>query len=382
MLRSAPLMRILITNSTVAWRSGTELYVRDLACGLLERGHTPVVYTPRIGPLAQELRDKTVAVTDRLDSITVPPEIIHGHHNLETMTALLHFMRVPAIFVVHDNLAHQDVPPRFPRILRYVAVDYTCRDRLVFEHGIPDERARVVLNSVDLAAFKPRPPLPVRPRRALIFSNASSAHFAAVRGACAQSGIELDVIGHDSGNVCSKPEEVLGQYDIVFAKARCALEALAVGAAVVLCDFRGVGPMVTTGELDSLRRLNFGHRTLRSEIHPDVIAREIARYDATDATEVSRRIRAVAGFDLMLDEMTALYSEVTGEYAASPQTDAEAELRAAANYLHWLTLRLNEKRGTINSSAVRHLGKRLRSVPLVGPLACALGRKLLTPRPR
>src|ERR1044072_3004162 len=375
-------MRILITNSTVAWRSGTELYVRDLACGLLERGHTPVVYTPKIGPLAQELRDKTVPVTDRLDSITVPPDIIHGQHNLETMTALLHFTQTPAIFVVHDNLSRQDVPPHFPRILRYVAVDHTCRDRLVFEHGIPEESTRVVLNSVNLAAFKPRSPLPPRPRRALIFSNASSTHFAAVREACARSGLELDVLGHDSGNVCSKPEEVLGQYDIVFAKARCALEALAVGGAVVLCDFRGVGPMVTTGELDDLRRLNFGHRTLRSEIRPDVIAREIARYDAADAAEVSRRIRAVAGFDLMLDEITALYSEVTEEYATSPKTDAEAELRAAANYLHWLTLRLNEKRGAINNSAVRRFGKRLLGVPLVGPLAHALGRKLLTPRPR
>lgn len=375
-------MRILITNSTVAWRSGTELYVRDLACGLLERGHTPVVYTPKIGPLAQEIRDRSIPVTDRLDSITAPPEIIHGHHNLETMTALLHFTQTPAIFVVHDNLAFQDVPPRFPRILRYVAVDQTCRDRLAFEHGIPEERSRLMFNSVNLARFKPRSPLPPQPRRALIFSNASSVHFAAVREACARSGLEVEVLGHDSGNVSTKPEEVLGQYDIVFAKARCALEALAVGAAVVLCDFRGVGPMVTAGEVDGLRRLNFGHRTLRSEISPDVIAREIARYDAADAAEVSRRIRAVAGFDLMLDEIVALYSEVIEEHVTSPKTDAEAELRAAANYLHWLTLRLIEKRDAINNSAVRRFGKRLLGVPLVSPLVRALGRKLLTRRPR
>ena len=375
-------MRILITNSTIASRSGAELYVRDLACGLLERGHRPVVYAPRIGALARELRDKTVPVTDRLDSITTPPEIIHGHHNLETMTAVLHFTRAPAVFVVHDNLARQDVPPHFPRILRYVAVDDNCRDRLVFEHGIPEDRVRVILNSVDLAAFKPRGPLPARPRRALIFSNASSTHFAAVREACARSGLELDVIGHDSGNVCSQPEAVLGNYDIVFAKARCALEALAVGAAVVLCDFPGAGPLVTSGELDSLRRLNFGRRTLRSEIRPEVIEREIARYDAADAAEVSRRIRAVAGSDLMLDELAALYSEVSEEYAASPPADAEAELRAAANYLHWLTLRLNEEREAINNSALRRLGKRLSGVPLVGPLARTLDRKLLSPRPR
>ena len=37
-----------------------------------------------------------------------------------------------------------------------------------------------------------------------------------------------------------------GDYDLVFAKARCALEAMAVGAAVVLCDTHGLGPMVTS----------------------------------------------------------------------------------------------------------------------------------------
>ena len=295
---------------------------------------------------------------------------------------MLRFTRAPAVFVVHDNLARRDVPPRFPRILRYVAVDYTCRDRLVFEHGIPEDRARVVLNSVNLAVFKPRGPLPARPRRALIFSNASSAHHAAVREVCARTAIELDVLGHDSGNVCSNPEEVLGRYDIVFAKGRSALEALAVGTAVVVCDFMGVGRMVTAAELDELRRLNFGHRTQRSEIRAETIAREIARYDAADAAEVSRRIRAVAGSELMLDELVALYSEVTEEYAASPKADAESELRAASSYLHWLNLRLNEEREAIDNSAVRRFGKRLRGVPLIGPLARTLDRKLLTPRPR
>lgn len=375
-------MRILITNSSVGTRSGTELYVRDLACGLLERGHNPVVYTPKIGPLAREIRDKTIPVTDSLDSITTPPEIIHGHHNLETMTALLHFARVPAVFFVHDNISRRDVPPRFPRILRYAAVDYTCYDRLVSEHGIPEDRAAVVLNSVNLDVFKPRGPLPPQPKRALLFSNASSVHYAAVREACAQTGIELDVIGHDSGNVCDKPQEVLGQYDIVFAKGRSALEALAVGAAVVLCDFRGAGPMVASARLDGLRRLNFGDRTLRSEVRPEVLAREIARYDAADAAEVSRRVRAEAGSDRMVDEVLALYAEVLEEYAASPRGDAEAESRAAAAYLRWLSVRLNEEQEAVNNSAVRRLGKRLRGIPFVGPLARKIDRKLLAPRPR
>ena len=368
-------MRILITNSSVALRSGSELYVRELATGLLTRGHSPVVYAPTLGPLARELREQTVPVTDSLDTITHVPDLIHGQHNLQTMTALLRFPGTPAVFLVHDNLNRMDVPPRFPRILRYVAVDETCRDRLVSEHGIPEDKVRVVLNSVDLSRFESREPLPSRPRRALIFSNASSSHYTAVRDACARTGLALDVIGHDSSNVSAHPEKVLRHYDIVFAKARCAMEAMAVGAAVVLCDFRGVGPMVTAGELDRLRRLNFGHRTLRSEIDAEVIAAEIARYDAGDAAEVSRRMRAVAGFDLMLSELEALYAEVLDEYRASPPADARSELQAASGYLHWLTLRLNEERAAIAGAPIRRVGKYLRHVPVIGRVARSIDRR-------
>jgi hypothetical protein len=48
-------LRVLITNLTLASRTGTETYVRDLALGLLERGHTPIVYTTDPGDIAREI---------------------------------------------------------------------------------------------------------------------------------------------------------------------------------------------------------------------------------------------------------------------------------------------------------------------------------------
>jgi hypothetical protein len=36
-------------------------------------------------------------------------------------------------------------------------------------------------------------------------------------------------------------QEVLGRYDLVFAKAKCAIEAMVVGAAVIVCDANGLG---------------------------------------------------------------------------------------------------------------------------------------------
>ncbi|HEV2705921.1 MAG TPA: glycosyltransferase, partial [Pyrinomonadaceae bacterium] len=333
--------RVLITNTTLATRTGTETYVRDLALALLRRGHAPVVYSPETGEIARELRKATVPVVETLSGMAVAPDLIHGNQAAELMTALLHFPGVPAVFFCHSWIGWSNVPPQHPRVLRCVAVDDTCRDRLALEHGVGAERLRVLLNAVDLERFRPRTTaLPARPQRALVFSNTAndSTHLAAVREACARAGISLDVVGAEANNSTSEPESLLGQYDLVFAKARCALEAMASGAAVILCDMFGSGPLVTTDEFERLRRLNFGMRSLDRPINAEVLGREIARYDAADAAEVSRRVRASAGLDSLVEEIVELYGEVIAEYAQGGGTDALAESRAAAEFVRSMAL--------------------------------------------
>src|SRR4051794_35744192 len=312
---------------------------------LLARGHSPVAFSPRLGKVAAALREATIPVVDDLGAIGEPPDLIHGQHHMAAMTALLHFPGVPAVYVCHGWQPWEEIPPRFPRILRYVAVDYTTRERLVSEQGIPPERVEVVLNFVDLDRFRPRSPLPPKPRRALVLSNQASERtfLPAVREACERSGIALDVAGVASGDPAERPEELLPGYDLVFAKGRAALEGMAVGAAVVLCDQAGAGPLVTTGELDRLRPLNFGIRTLRNPVTADYLASQIERYDPADAAEVSRRLRALAGIEAAVDRMTALYEEVLAEHRRQGNPPAQEESRAAAAYLRWLSPYLDER---------------------------------------
>jgi hypothetical protein len=335
-------LRILITNHTLANRAGTELYVRDLAIGLLKRGHEPIAYSTRLGEVAKAIRAAGVFTTDNFDTMPSHPDIIHGHHHLDTMTALLRLPSTPAIYVCHGSTPWEEGAPRFPRILRYVAVDHACRDRLVIEHAIPPDRIRVILNFVDLKLFQPRGRLPARPERALIFSNQAneSTHVSAVRTACERAGIDVDVVGKSVGKVCVDPEAVLRRYDLVFAKGRAALEALAVGTAVIVCDAAGAGPMVTSENVDHLRPLNFGIRALREPLSAEVITREIARYDPADAAGVSRFIRGIAGRETAIDELLSLYQEVINEHRCMPTSDVNAEHRALAAYLCELTPRL------------------------------------------
>jgi hypothetical protein len=369
-------VRVLITNKSLALRGGTQLYVRDLALGLLARGHTPIVYSLELGEAARDLHAATVPVVDDLSALGAPPDVVHGHGSLETMAALLRFPSVPGVFVCHGWWSWYAAPPVFPRLLRYVAVDETCRDRLLLRSGIPEARIRVLLNAVDLARFRPRPRLPERPRRALVFSNNASelTHLDVVRRACQQAGLTLDTVGFASGNPSGAPEAILGQYDIVFAKARSALESLAVGPAVILCDAMGMGGMVTAAELDRLRRLNFGARALGEPLTVSGLVREIQRYDARDAAEVSRRVRQLAGATLLIDDLIALYHEVLDEHAGSPLRDPEAEVQAASEYLQWLGRRMGEESDSVRLFPVVGLANRLLRLPLIGPLVGWLAR--------
>ena len=74
-LPSDATLRVLLTNRILAHRTGTELYIRDVAFELVRRGHLPVVYSPRLGPLASEIRRYTIPVVDDLAKVAEVPDI-------------------------------------------------------------------------------------------------------------------------------------------------------------------------------------------------------------------------------------------------------------------------------------------------------------------
>ena len=314
-------MRILLTNITLAGRTGTEIVTRDLALGLAALGHDPVVFSPKLGPIAEEIAQGGVRVVDRLEDVLDAPDVIHGHHMVETTLATLRFPATPAIFVCHDRLIWHDMAPRSQQIRRYVAVDLNCMERLRYECGIPADLIRLIHNAVDTKRFCSRKDLPARPKRALIFSNYASAgtHMEPVLQACSALDIEADVIGSGMGASSDAPEHVLLGYDLVFAKARCALEALAVGNAVILCDTRGLGPMVRRSDVAALRDWNFGMRCLQQRLSPGLILREMMTYDSVDATSTSAWVRQAADLNNALTAYVNLYEEVIAEARTFPR---------------------------------------------------------------
>ncbi len=329
-----PGLNVLITNIVMSGRSGTEIVTRDLALGLARAGHNPTVYTQRIGPIGEELKDHSIPVTTSIDGIGEPPDIIHAHHTPVAAVAVTRFPDVPAVFLAHDFVTWHDTPPIFTPIRRYLAVDTTVAERLYGDPAVADDTVEVVLNAVDMARFPVGPPLPSRPEKALAFAK-NRGHVAAIKAACDQRDISLDVVGAAVGRIIEAPEETLQQYDLVFTSALSAIEAMACGRAVIVCDGRGLAGLVTPQRFEAWRPMNFGLRTLSRPVTATDLVSEIDGYDPVASSEVCRLIRQDADTTKWIARFLALYKTVIAEHRDDTATSGNIATEASRHLEKW-----------------------------------------------
>ena len=308
--------RILLVTIELAGRSGTEIVTFETAHGLQRRGHEVAIYTLRLGSLGNAVSEK-FPVFRHIELLTWRPDLIQANHTYPLINATARFPDVPVFSICHDATAWFNEPLHLPTIRKQAAVSLACRDRIV--QKIPKLAGRVELlhNAVDLESFHARASLPSRPKRALILSN-HVIHAPGVRSACTEAGLDVDLLGPGVGRVVDDlPSRLLG-YDLVFATGRMALEAMAVGCAVIVVDGRGLAGMVTSDAVSSWRDHNFGLWLLKRPIVMADIAVEIDRYDAVDAGRVSEFIRRHSSLSGYIDRLEAIYQSLITDSAADP----------------------------------------------------------------
>lgn len=334
-------MRVLITNNTLDSRAGTEILVEELADGLRRRGHMPIAYSQRLGITAARIRALGIPVIDRLDDLREAPDIIHGQHHFEAMSAMLQFPDTPAIYVCHGWVPPVERPPQFANIMKYVAVSNLTRESVFISAAATANDVEIIPNSVDIRRFRRKATIAAVPRWAAVFSNdvlPGSPYGNAVMDACKQCGIQrLVAIGIAAGTATETPEVTLAQQDLVFATGRAALEALAVGCAVVVASPHGSAGLATPGNFDYLRERNFGLAALdKSRISVDSIAADIQAYDAEEIQTLAARVAREATLDEAVDRYLSVYEEAIGKWRTLDTASSEFAARRsrdAAAYL-------------------------------------------------
>lgn len=323
-------MRILYTNNTFDRPAGTELSAADAIGRVIARGHEAAAYSRQLGDVADRIRALGVPVVDDLQDLPPgwEPEVIHGHHQWETSLAALRFPSAAVISFCRGVPPWQEAPCRAPNVKAHVAVDEDCVARLTDREGIDPSRITLVLNGVDPARFPPRPPLPEKPGRALVFSNYAREdnYFATIRDACAAEEIVCEAVGAGMGNAVSDPAPVLARSDLVFAKGKAALEALFTGCAVIVCDEPGIGDLVMPETIDGLRRRSFGYGCMPEPITIDAVRAQLRRWDRDRVEAVVDHVRRTATLDDTVDHLLRVY-ETAREAARREGPPPDAAMR-------------------------------------------------------
>jgi len=344
----SPALIVLITNNTLAEPAGTERYVMTVARYLLENGHYPVVYSTNHGAVAEEIRSLGVPVLDNLDNLSVEPDIIHGHHHLDTACAIFRFPETPIIAFSHGVVPWEEaIFPPINRIYAYVTVSQ-ARLKRVHTEGVPSDKTVHLPNFVDTdeftVNFANRKQHHSGSTRALVYGNASHKGLVAIKTACRRFGFKLDQSGHAFGQTACQPSRLLPGYELVFASGKAAMEALYCGAEVILSGPHGIGPHITASNFSDLYNRNFGLAVSclpPTQSRVDRAVQSAHRRIQAGSRSVSAAQLHGLSHRLVMPRLLSLYRDAIShweQHHPCRQAQTEEEYAALSRYLHFLKM--------------------------------------------
>ncbi|MEM7147279.1 MAG: glycosyltransferase [Verrucomicrobiota bacterium] len=329
-------MKVLITNASLERRArgGTQGFIQDLARSLQKRGHSVMAYTSDPTQSRRLLHEDKIPVATDLENLEFVPDVIHGQHHLDAMSAITALPNVPAIYHSHGSI-WKECLPLHPQIYQYVTVSRFQAERHLVESNLSAKNITVIPNGIEIARFPTVRDLPDRPKTALVYNRAAHKEHAltqTIETACRELGIKTDIIGLSSGNTIDNPEEVLPTYDVVFASGLSAMDAIACGCAVSILGRESCGSLVTDENFDRFREANF---TIPANATPTTVAditRELSRYSADATRKATARMRCEGDFETVVDQLVDIYEKAITMHRENPP-DPRLGILAVGDYL-------------------------------------------------
>jgi hypothetical protein len=256
----------LILASNHLGLGGSESYLLTIAEQLERLGHEVTLYGQELGGGADLARSRGLRVVGESH---LPPECDAAvvQDAAVSLDLASRYPRTRQVFVAHSEFFDLQLPPQLEGLverLRALAVPV---------------RVVRLRQPIDTERFVVGPPLPKRPRRALLLSNNAVAdRVAMLEAACAGAGLELVRVGGDAGQ-SSDPRSHLVEADIVIGYGRSVLEAMACGRAAYVYDRHGGDGWVTPGSYEEIEAGGFAGRTGRTTADRDALRDDLAGFD-------------------------------------------------------------------------------------------------------
>ena len=268
-------VRLVLANHAFARVGGTEKYLLTLAEHLQRLGHEAVVYAHELGPYSDHARECGVEVTDQLRELPERCDIAFAQDAIVAYELAERYADAPLVFRACSDVYDFELPPQLDGVVDQIVVVSDRYARLVEACAVsaPVMRLRI---PVDLARHEPRGRVREQPRRAVILGNYPD-RFRAVSDAWGRHGVEVAQVGiaNQRYDVAAALEEA----DIVVAKSRAAVEAMACGRPVYVFDVFGGDGWVTQANYAALEADNFAGQGTDRVIDAASIERDLRNYD-------------------------------------------------------------------------------------------------------
>lgn len=235
-------MRLLLATNHLGL-GGSESYLLTVAEQLDRLGHEAFIYTPEPGEGAGVAREMGLPVLDEGGLADDYDAAIVQDAGVSLQIAD-RCPELPQLYVAHSDKFDLQMPPQLDGLVAKVVVLNDRVEGLVRSCATKVEVVRM-RQPIDIERFAPRDELPRTPRSVLLLSNTPGQDRSGmVHAACAEAELEVTSLGGALGQA-TDVRPALAAADIMIGYGRSILEAMAMGRAAFVYDWKGGDGWVT-----------------------------------------------------------------------------------------------------------------------------------------
>jgi hypothetical protein len=249
-------VRFVLANRLLDRAGGTEVHLLTLAEQLQRLGHEVCLYSPELGPFTDHVRRRGVDVAAELRDLPGACDVVLSQDALVVYDLAERYPSAFHAFRVCGDVFDFQFPPQLDGIVDLIVVLSDRYERLA--------------RACTVAPIRPRP------RRAVLLGNYLERD-ELISEAWGRHGVEVSRVGGNSQRY--DLSTALADADIVVAKGRAALDAMACGRAVYVFDVLGGDGWVTTASYAALDADNFAGGATPRVIGAAELERDLADYD-------------------------------------------------------------------------------------------------------
>lgn len=331
-------MRIVFAIQSLGGFGGTESYVATVGDHLQRAGHDVWIYAVENGRFGEFAKSLGLRVCSTVEDLPDRIDAVLAQDAPASIEMLAARPDVPQAYIWHSELVDVQLPPQLNGAIAVIVALSGNAFRRINAMAVKSSVVQLT-QPIDVYRFVSMSPINERPRIALYLGNYLRGERARMlREACEMAGVELRFVGEFADGFDAAPESAINQADIVFAKSRAALEAMACCRAVYVYDEFGCDGWVTPENFETFAEGAFAGNLTAHTVSVKSLAEDLGRYDASmgyiNRDLVSARHNAINHIGAIAELIGGL-ADTRPDRAAAERSDLfELERLTRVNWRH------------------------------------------------